>query len=105
MADPPLLGPAAPRLPFLFLILTVFLVVVLCIVDHILSEHQPRNVQQADAPELHMQKLGNIDILELDPHLLADGRDSAVDEDLALAAKVKDLSVCIGEKVLSVGML
>lgn len=57
MADPSLLGPSALLLPLIvLLILAALLIIILRIVDHILSEHQPRDMQQPYTPQLHMQK-------------------------------------------------
>lgn len=57
MADPSLLGPSALLLPLIvLLIITALLIVILRIVDHILSEHQPRDMQKPYTPQLHMQK-------------------------------------------------
>ena len=73
MADPALLGPSALLLALVvLLVLAALLIVVLRIVNHILSEHQPSDVQQPDTPKFHMQKLRDIDILELYPYLFAE---------------------------------
>jgi hypothetical protein len=97
MTNPPLFSPSASLLSFILFLFFTLLVRVLRIIDNILSEHQPGNMQQTHSLEFDMKVFGLINLIQIDPDLFTDWGHTTIHKNFAFVREIVNLFVWINE--------